>query len=221
MYWTILRSMFTRTSARMAGSSKRLISRRVSCLLGLGLRLVFALIVSLIILFSLAITGDLVKTEEPIEYPPGRFQIVGDEEEEHNRAQEEEQPTLPDFEPTPTPFINYVNYGECRITAYCGCSKCCGKWATNRPLNEQGIPQVIGASGEILSPNISVASSLPFGTKLRIAGLEQEFVVQDRPAQSILNKYNDMIIDVYFESHEAALHFASTIDDYREVFIIV
>lgn len=214
MYWTILRSMFIPTSARMAGNSRRSINRRVSCLLGLGLRLVFALIVSLIILFSLAITGDLVKTEEPIEYPPGRFQIVEDDEADHNRAQEEEQPILP--EPNP-----YINYGECRITAYCGCSKCCGKWANNRPLNEQGTPQVIGASGEVLSPNISVASSLPFGTKLRIAGLEQEFVVQDRPSQSILNKYNDMIIDVYFESHEAAIQFASTIDDYREVFIIV
>lgn len=211
MYWTILRSMFIPTSARMAGNSRRSTNRRVSCLLGLGLRLVFVLIVSLIILFSLAITGDLVKTEEPIEYPPGRFQIVEDDE--------EEQPILPDLEPNP--FINYVNYGECRITAYCGCSKCCGKWANNRPLNEQGTPQVIGASGEVLSPNISVASSLPFGTKLRIAGLEQEFVVHDRPAQSILNKYNDMIIDVYFESHEAAIQFASTIDDYREVFIIV
>lgn len=217
MYWTILRSMFIPTSARTAANSKRSISRRVSCLLGLGLRLVFVLIVSLIILFSLAITDDLVKTEEPIEYPPGRFQIVDDEEEEHNRAQEEEQPILP----APNPFINYVNYGECRITAYCGCSKCCGKWANNRPLNEQGTPQVIGASGEILSPNISVASSLPFGTKLRIAGLEQEFIVQDRPAQSILNKYDNMIIDVYFESHEAAIQFASTIDDYREVFIVV
>ena len=211
MYWTILRSMFIPTSARTAGNSRRSTNRRVSCLLGLGLRLVFVLIVSLIILFSLAITGDLVKTEEPIEYPPGRFQIVEDDE--------EEQPILPDLEPNP--FINYVNYGECRITAYCGCSKCCGKWANNRPLNEQGTPQVIGASGEVLSPNISVASSLPFGTKLRIAGLEQEFVVHDRPAQSILNKYNDMIIDVYFESHEAAIQFASTIDDYREVFIIV
>lgn len=210
MYWTILRSMFIPTSARMAGNSRRSTNRRVSCLLGLGLRLVFALIVSLIILFSLAITGDLVKTEEPIEYPPGRFQIVEDDE--------DEQPILPDLEPEPNPFINY---GECRITAYCGCSKCCGKWANNRPLNEQGTPQVIGASGEVLSPNISVASSLPFGTKLRIAGLEQEFVVHDRPAQSILNKYNDMIIDVYFESHEAAIQFASTIDDYREVFIIV
>jgi 3D (Asp-Asp-Asp) domain-containing protein len=203
--------MFIPTSARTAGNSRRSTNRRVSCLLGLGLRLVFVLIVSLIILFSLAITGDLVKTEEPIEYPPGRFQIVEDDE--------EEQPILPDLEPNP--FINYVNYGECRITAYCGCSKCCGKWANNRPLNEQGTPQVIGASGEVLSPNISVASSLPFGTKLRIAGLEQEFVVHDRPAQSILNKYNDMIIDVYFESHEAAIQFASTIDDYREVFIIV
>ena len=220
MYWTILRSMFIPTSARMAGNSRRSINRQVNCLLGLGLRLVFALIVSLIILFSLAITGDLVKTEEPIEYPPGRFQIVEDED-EHNRAQEEGQPILPDLEPEPNPYIKYVNYGECRITAYCGCSKCCGKWANNRPLNEQGTPQVVGASGEVLSPNISVASSLPFGTKLRIAGLEQEFVVQDRPAQSILNKYNDMIIDVYFESHEAAIQFASTIDDYREVFIIV
>ena len=122
----------------------------------------------------------------------------------------------PESEPVP----QVIHYGLCRITAYCSCERCCGKWAANRPRNEAGEPIVYGASGEILTPGVSVASSLPYGTKLCIAGIG-DFEVQDRPAERILQKYDNMIIDVYFASHEQALEFAEKCGMYREVYIYV
>lgn len=91
--------------------------------------------------------------------------------------------------------------GTFRITAYCSCKKCCGKWADNRP---NGI--VYGASGAELVAGVSVASPLPFGTEIYIDGLG-EYVVQDRLAQWVVDKYGDKLIDVYFDNHEEACKF--------------
>jgi 3D (Asp-Asp-Asp) domain-containing protein len=91
--------------------------------------------------------------------------------------------------------------GNFRITAYCSCKKCCGKWADNRP---NGI--VYGASGAELVAGVSVASPLPFGTKIYIDGLG-EYVVQDRTADWIVDKYGEGIVDVYFDNHEEACKF--------------
>lgn len=91
--------------------------------------------------------------------------------------------------------------GTFRITAYCSCKKCCGKWADNRP---NGI--VYGASGAELVAGVSVASPLPFGTEIYIDGLG-EYVVQDRLANWVAEKYGDKLIDVYFDDHEEAKQF--------------
>ena len=91
--------------------------------------------------------------------------------------------------------------GEYRITAYCACEKCCGEWANNRP---GGI--VKGAMGVELTPGVSAASPLPFGTKLYIAGYG-EVIVQDRTATWVVEKYDGKIIDIYFDNHEEALNF--------------
>ncbi len=96
----------------------------------------------------------------------------------------------------------YIDLGICRITAYCSCEKCCGEWALNRP---NGI--VYGAEGTELIAGVSCASPLPFGTTLEIEGLGQ-FVVQDRMAQWVLDKYGDNCVDIYFDSHEDSLEFA-------------
>lgn len=100
--------------------------------------------------------------------------------------------------------------GNFRITAYCSCKKCCGKWADNRP---NGI--VYGASGKELKAGVSVASPLPFGTELYIDGLG-DYVVQDRTANWVVEKYGEGIVDVYFDSHEAACEFGlKHLDVYR------
>lgn len=91
--------------------------------------------------------------------------------------------------------------GEYRITAYCACEKCCGEWALNRP---NGI--VYGAAGVELKAGVSCASPLPFGTVVEIEGLG-EYIVQDRIAQWVVDKYGENLIDIYFDDHEAAKEF--------------
>lgn len=100
------------------------------------------------------------------------------------------------------PEILYEDLGTCRVTAYCSCEKCCGKWALNRP---NGI--VYGAEGTELIAGVSCASPLPFGTILEIEGLGQ-YVVQDRIAQWVLDKHGDNCVDIYFDNHEEAREFA-------------
>ena len=94
------------------------------------------------------------------------------------------------------PKIEYISLGEFKITAYCSCSKCCGKWADNRP---NGI--VYGASGNELIPNYSIAvdpNIIPYGTKVYFN--DNEYVAHDCGGSI---KGND--IDLYFDSHDDAL----------------
>lgn len=88
-------------------------------------------------------------------------------------------------------------YGVCRITAYCSCAKCCGKWA--------GSPT---ASGSIPVEGRTVANgSLPFGTKVTIDG--HTYVVEDRGV-------NGDQFDIYFDDHGEALRYGMR---YTEVYL--
>lgn len=112
----------------------------------------------------------------------------------------------------PQPTTELVSLGEFRITAYCPCEICCGNWAKNRPVDEDGSVQVFTASGEIAVQGVTIAadtSVLPFGTKVIMDG--HEYTVQDRGGAIKGNK-----IDVYFESHQEALEFGV---QYKELFI--
>jgi len=91
------------------------------------------------------------------------------------------------------------------ITAYCPCEKCCGKWARERA---GGV--VRGATGIELKAGISCAAPLPMGTKVHIDGIGT-FTVQDRTADWIADKYDNRIIDIYFDSHEEAERFGKRI----------
>lgn len=98
--------------------------------------------------------------------------------------------------------IKMVELGEYTITAYCSCEICCGQWAKNRP---NGI--VYGARGTELIPGKSIAMpNFEFGTRVYIEDLGI-FIVDDRPAQWICEKYNNKIIDIYFNNHQDALNF--------------
>ena len=103
------------------------------------------------------------------------------------------------------PEENYIQETY-TVTAYCACEKCCGQWAANRPLDENGQPIVIGAANVPLTSGYSVASPLPIGTIVEIDGKQYE--VQDRTAQFVVDRYNGKIIDVFFDSHEKAVEFA-------------
>lgn len=89
-------------------------------------------------------------------------------------------------------------------TAYCACEKCCGVWATKRPLDEDGNPIVYGASGEFLRQGVSVAadtSIYPMGTQLEIEGMGT-YTVHDRGGAIKENR-----IDIYFDNHQEAVEF--------------
>lgn len=110
------------------------------------------------------------------------------------------------------PVIEQVSLGEYKLTAYCGCSKCCGKWGENRPLDENGKPIVYTANQTIAKEGVTIAADinvLPYGTAVIIDG--HRYIVQDRGGSITGNK-----IDIYFESHQAALEFGI---QYKEVFI--
>lgn len=104
-----------------------------------------------------------------------------------------------------------ISLGEFRLTAYCGCSKCCGKWGENRPLDENGKPIVYTANMTVAKEGVTIAadiSVLPYGTKVIIDG--HEYIVQDRGGSIKENR-----IDIYFESHQDALNFGV---QYKEIF---
>jgi 3D (Asp-Asp-Asp) domain-containing protein len=92
-----------------------------------------------------------------------------------------------------------------KITAYCPCSQCCGK--------SNGIT----ASGKKAHYGYVACNWLPFGSKVRIAGLG-EFIVMDRGAKSQFGSKNNHIkhLDIFMNSHKEALNFGL---QYREVSI--
>lgn len=112
--------------------------------------------------------------------------------------------------------------GECRITAYCSCEKCCGQWAANRPVDPAtGKPIITGARGTQLTPGYSVASNLPFGTILEIDGFDgMQFEVEDRTSQATQRRYNGMTVDIYMDDHAACYDLMAGKDAWSNVYIV-
>ena len=91
-----------------------------------------------------------------------------------------------------------ISIGKFRVTAYCSCRRCCSVWADMRPLDENGNQIVYGSSGEVLTPEYSIAVDkevIPYGTKVYING--KEYIAQDTGVRG-------NAIDLYMESHEKA-----------------
>ena len=103
--------------------------------------------------------------------------------------------------------VEPVSLGNFKLTAYCSCSLCCGKWANNRP---NGI--VYGAIGEELKEGYSIAvdpTVIPYRTEVVING--HTYKAQDCGGAIKGNR-----IDVYFENHNDALEFGV---QYADVFV--
>lgn len=106
-----------------------------------------------------------------------------------------------------------VSLGEFKLTAYCSCQKCCGKWALNRPKDENGNEIVKGSSGEVLIPKVSIAvdtSVIPHGSEIVING--NTYIAHDTGGSIKGNR-----IDVYHDNHQEAREFAV---QYAEVFLV-
>ena len=76
-----------------------------------------------------------------------------------------------------------------KVTAYCSCSKCCGKWANG--ITAMGTTAKAGRT-------VAAPKNFKFGTKLSING--KTYVVEDRGGAIKGNR-----IDMYVSSHAAAL----------------
>lgn len=108
---------------------------------------------------------------------------------------------------------NLVSLGEFKLTAYCSCSKCCGEYALNRPVDENGEEIVYGALGERLVAGISIAvdpNVIPYWSEVVING--HTYIAHDTGGAIKENR-----IDVYFDNHQDALSFGVR---YAEVFIV-
>ena len=100
---------------------------------------------------------------------------------------------------------NYQSLGTFKLTAYCPCSKCCGKWANDAAVK-------VGAIGVPLVQGTSIAVDpkvIPYRSSVYIDG--HEYKAHDCGGSIKGNR-----IDVYFEDHNTALHFGV---QYKEVFI--
>ena len=97
-----------------------------------------------------------------------------------------------------------IIWEEYTATAYCSCQKCCGIYAENRPVDDDGKEIVYTASGERAIQGVTIAddwSVLSVGTVVEVDGYG-EFTVHDKGGTIKGNK-----IDIYFESHQDALEF--------------
>lgn len=124
-------------------------------------------------------------TKTPIEVPN---EILKNEEVEETDKKEEIA-------------CDYISLGTFKLTAYCNCSKCCGKWAGGAT-----------ASGVMPTANHTIAvdtNLIPFGTVVMING--NTYVAEDTGSAIKGNK-----IDIYFDSHQEAMNFGV---QYSEVFV--
>lgn len=106
-------------------------------------------------------------------------------------AEEIEEPA----EPEP------VSLGEFKITHYCSCPACCGVWAENRPVDDNGMEIVYTASGARAEAGKTIAVDpevIPLGSAVIING--QEYIAQDTGGA-----IQGQRIDIYCGSHEEAL----------------
>lgn len=102
--------------------------------------------------------------------------------------------------------------GTFTATAYCPCVECCGIWSAEHPSRDADYVQrtssgTIPEEGRTISADWDV---LPKGSEVVING--HPYIVEDTGGAIKGHR-----IDIYFESHEAALEFGvQEVDVYRE-----
>ena len=105
-----------------------------------------------------------------------------------------------------------ISLGTFKLTAYCSCQRCCGSYALNRPVDENGNEIVYGSIGVRLVAGVSIAVDprvIPYGTQVVIDG--HTYTAHDTGGNIKGNR-----IDVYFDDHQEAWDFGT---QYAEVFI--
>lgn len=149
-------------------------------------------------------------------YPTGEAEIAHEPPPavEVTKTVNETSIDLPSRSETAIAEPRWTNLGEFTLTAYCSCSKCCGKWAYNRPKDEFGNDIVYTSTGVIAKAGRTIAvdpNVIPYGSKVKIG--DTVYVAEDCGGAI---KGND--IDVYHDNHQKALEFGR---QKQEVYILV
>lgn len=116
---------------------------------------------------------------------------------------EQEELTTEDFSEIKTVEQTTSKIKIFELTAYCPCEICCGEYAKNRPIDENGKPIVYGSTGERLTSGYSIAvdpNVIPYGSEVIIDG--KIYKAQDCGGAIKGNR-----IDLFFESHQDCLNF--------------
>lgn len=144
------------------------------------------LVVSFILAFAVGVLIAIYPTsnlKEPKSTKVTVYEVIAD-----NEAKLEPEPCVQIIEKTEPEL---VSLGEYKLTAYCHCTKCCGK--------SDGIT----ASGTMATEKHTIAVDpkvIPYGSKVLINGTE--YVAEDCGGAIKGNH-----IDIYFNDHSEALKF--------------
>ena len=120
--------------------------------------------------------------------------------EEPTKPAEPEETLPPEKEETIQSSTVYM--GRYKLTAYCNCSKCCGQWAGG-PTATGTMPK----QGRTIAVDPKV---IPYGSKVIING--HTYIAEDCGGGIKGNR-----IDVYMDSHSAALQFGV---QYADVYVV-
>lgn len=104
--------------------------------------------------------------------------------------------TIPETETAYT----WESLGTYKLTAYCPCSICCGKWAGGKTYSG-----TMPAAGRTIAVDKSI---IPMGSVILIDGIE--YIAEDT------GNFKGKHIDIYFDSHKQALNFGV---QRKEIFI--
>lgn len=165
--------------------------------------IILAIVISLVIASIVAfLTGD-INPSEPVETTTETETTTEIELETETETEIVEVATqkVTEIQTEAETEPQLISMGTFTVTAYCSCEKCCGEWANNRPLDENGNPIVYGASGERLVADYSIATDvevIPYGETILIN--DQEYVAHDCGSAIV-----DRRIDIFMSSHERAL----------------
>ena len=85
---------------------------------------------------------------------------------------------------------------EVRISFYCNCPICCGKWYTPEAIGKAGVPLVEGK-------HCAATKDIPLGSVVEVDGTE--YIVADRVADWIYEKYGTCIDIFMGTNHTGAL----------------
>lgn len=139
--------------------------------------------IGLLIPVIFTLSGNATDAEAPVERHPVTEEVVATEPAAYEG-----------FIPEVTPL------GKFKITHYCSCEKCCGKWALNRP---DGVVKTASGADAKAGRTIAVDTSIiPFGTEVVVRyddGSEAVYVAEDT-GSAVMGKH----IDVYMDDHDAA-----------------